>query len=209
MNCLYQQVQLDQKYHFQRFGPDGLASPTIPKSSTFIDYREFKVSFLSHILTFAVFYWFKNWNEYLSIWFPILRFYPFIQVTHEGVEQDWTQHWPLGNITSYSLQPDYATDHSPLSNASQTVLNAHHCPLICLKFLSLPMRVLLEATLNTAEVKVHSTHRSPSPSTQSVMTWKTARSLTLTRYLPDVLWSPSHLIWCETLLSGHLHHFQQ
>ena len=37
---------------------------------------------------------------------------------------------PWGTSLVTSLQPDCAADHNPLSSASQTVLNPHHCPLI-------------------------------------------------------------------------------
>ncbi|XP_050567062.1 uncharacterized protein LOC118250829 [Cygnus atratus] len=59
------------------------------------------------------------------------RHYSLIKVVDEDVEQDRTQHRPLGNTASHRSPARLcATDHHPLSLASQPVLNSPYCPLL-------------------------------------------------------------------------------
>ncbi|XP_052556631.1 uncharacterized protein LOC128089357 isoform X2 [Tympanuchus pallidicinctus] len=57
--------------------------------------------------------------------------YPLIKVIDEDVEQDRTQHRPLGDTAGYRSPARLCTaNDDPLRSASQPVLNPPHCPLI-------------------------------------------------------------------------------
>lgn len=42
------------------------------------------------------------------------EFYPFIQVVDEDIEQDWIQHWPLGNAAYLIKIPQIKSYFYPL-----------------------------------------------------------------------------------------------
>ena len=79
-----------------------------------------------------------------------------IQITDRDVEQDWTQHWPLGRTTSCRSSARLcSTDDNPLSIASHPVLNTPYCPLIYLTLSKFHNKDVLEDSVEClAEVRV-------------------------------------------------------
>ncbi|XP_072188321.1 uncharacterized protein [Excalfactoria chinensis] len=89
--------------------------------------------------------------------------YPLIKVVDEDVEQDWTQHRPLGDTTSHRPPARHRTaNDNPLHSASQPILDPLHCPLIYPILPQLCYKdVMGDRIKSLTEIKVDYIYRSP------------------------------------------------
>ncbi|XP_072216516.1 uncharacterized protein [Excalfactoria chinensis] len=89
--------------------------------------------------------------------------YPLIKVIDEDVEQNWTQHRPLGDTTSHRPPARHRTaNDNPLHSASQPILDPLHRPLIYPILPQLCYKdVMGDRIKSLTEIKVDYIYRSP------------------------------------------------
>ncbi|XP_072186652.1 uncharacterized protein [Excalfactoria chinensis] len=89
--------------------------------------------------------------------------YPLIKVVDEDVEQDWTQHRPLGDTASHRPPARHRTaNDNPLHSASQPILDPLHRPLIYPILPQLCYKdVMGDRIKSLTEIKVDYIYRSP------------------------------------------------